>query len=124
MRLRYKSKNFSHQTIIGKCVIFNSESTYWYLRNESYKAYVDSCNNVFIDGIGVAIKIFGFRGFYKRYHGPDLLNDIADYSKLEDKKLILIGGMPLEQKSIKKLNLNKQITLPYTENIEELLNYT
>ena len=124
MRLQSRQKLFDIEVFQGKCVVFNTESAYWYLKCVNYKNYVDSCDNIFIDGIGIALKLFGYHGFSRRYHGPDLLYDILNFSQFSSMNLVLLGGSTLEPKVLKKLNIDAQIILPYTDSVETLFEHT
>jgi N-acetylglucosaminyldiphosphoundecaprenol N-acetyl-beta-D-mannosaminyltransferase len=124
MCLQYRRKFFDVEVIQGKCVVFNTESAYWYLTCKNYKKYVDSCDNIFIDGIGIALKIHGYQGFSRRYHGPDLLHDVLNFSQSSSVKLVLLGGPTLEPKVLKNLNIDAQIILPYSDSVETLFEHT
>jgi N-acetylglucosaminyldiphosphoundecaprenol N-acetyl-beta-D-mannosaminyltransferase len=121
MRIRSKSKLFDLSLIHGVSVVFNSESTYWYSKSDEYRKYVDKADNIFLDGIGVSLKVYGILGFKKRYNGPELLSDIINNREQHNNKLILIGGRELTVSKQKDLKFSSQINLPHTSNIDELM---
>jgi N-acetylglucosaminyldiphosphoundecaprenol N-acetyl-beta-D-mannosaminyltransferase len=121
MRIRFKDEAFELKMIKGLNVVFNTESTFWYEHLLDYRRYVDSVDNIFIDGIGVALKTFGIRGFHKRYNGPDLLIHILDYAVKNDVKVFLLGGKDLSDKELNALKISSQIELPISSNIDTLV---
>lgn len=80
-------------------IIFNTESLYWYQRNEVFYKSVLNSKYICIDGIGLKLflKIKGIDK--KRYHGPDLMHDLLTSKKI--KSALIIGGSDAAQKGLR-----------------------
>ena len=73
----------------GNYVVFNTESLYWYYKNDLYRKIVLSSEKLFCDGIGVVIAYFLKIKRVKRRHGPDIFKK---YIKDNTYHHIIVGG--------------------------------
>lgn len=103
------------------CVIFNSESAFYYLFNKKYRSYCDCAEKVFIDGsfINLLLKIFHVKT--KRNHGPELVKYFIE-NRIKNEKLVIVGGDRNSSDILTSNSFDEHIDLPIIKNYTDLYN--
>jgi len=80
------------QEPLGPCVVFNTESVHFFIHSDEYRAYVQSCRHLFLDGVALQLYL-RMNGIYAtRFHGPDLLSLLLRKGYFDSNQLALVGS--------------------------------
>ena len=102
----------------GLSVVFNTESIFYYKNDSKYREYVQSAENIFVDGSALVMvaRLFGYS--LSRYHGPDVLDDLEHLSLLQ--RATVVGGGPSNKSLKTKRVIAEWVPLPFSDDIDFL----
>lgn len=120
LRLRSIHRGADLSSLKGLSVIFNTESIYYYKHDQRFREYVKSAENIFLDGAALVLfaRLFGYS--LKRYHGPDVLEDLERQKLLE--RAVVIGGGNKNKLLEEKKVIAEWVPLPFSDDIDFLSN--
>ena len=81
-------------------IIFNSESAYYYFRDQNFRQCVEECDGLLCDSVSLSfsLNIIGVK--HRRLHGPDLFESyLADNPT---NKVVILGGSKRAHRSIEE----------------------
>jgi N-acetylglucosaminyldiphosphoundecaprenol N-acetyl-beta-D-mannosaminyltransferase len=110
-----------HLKLGDSVVVFNTESSYFYFKDPTYRAYVNACSHISVDGVGLqlTLRMIGFN--FPRFHGSDLLNRII--SERDSWRIILAGGSKKNIELVDAGIINSFIDLPFSNSIDSIFEH-